>query len=170
MSSAGSNTFSRVNFANPEQLKIGIVRSEWHAEIIDKLYDGAIAHLFEHGILREQLITSYVPGSFELPMAAKLMIGQSRVDGIICLGCVIKGETTHDEVINHAIAAGLMQLSLLTNTPCGFGVITALNEGQARERAGGQHGNKGVDAAYAVLSMIALRQKAGSSRSIGFNQ
>ena len=102
----------------------------------------------------------YVPGSYELPLGAKYALGsQSKPDAIICLGCVIQGETKHDDYINYTIAEHISQLSLLSGTPIIFGVLTTNNKEQSLERSGGKHGNKGKECAESALKMISLKEK-----------
>jgi len=110
-----------------------------------------------------------VPGSFELTAGATVLGTELRLDAIICLGCVIKGETNHDEYINHAVATGLTQLGIQTGKPHIFGLLTVLNEQQALDRAGGRHGNKGVEAAVTAIRMVALKYALRHDlRKIGF--
>ena len=148
---------------------MGVVVSEWNADITHALYEGCRTTLLKHGVMEENIHTVQVPGSFELPAGAKILAGSRRFDAIICLGCVIKGETRHDEYINIAVANGLTTLSLASGIPCIFGVLTPDNYEQAQDRAGGKHGNKGVEAAVTALRMAALRkQLATPGGKIGF--
>ena len=114
--------------------------------------------MIKHGAQNENIHTLQVPGSFELPVAAKLLAASRKLDAIICLGAVIKGETQHDEYINHAVATGLTALSVTSGIPCIFGVLTPNTQEQAVDRAGGKHGNKGVEAAVTAIRMAALRK------------
>jgi 6,7-dimethyl-8-ribityllumazine synthase len=148
---------------------IGVVVSEWNADITHALYEGCRSTLLKHGVVEDHIHTVQVPGSFELPAGAKMLAGSRRFDAIICLGCVIKGETRHDEYINIAVANGLTNLSLASGIPCIFGVLTPESPEQAQERAGGKHGNKGIEAAVTALRMAALRkQLAAPGGKIGF--
>ena len=150
--------------------KFGIIVSDWNNAITDKLLEGCSAVLLSHGVIDSDIRTIRVPGSFELPMGAKILLGREKFDALICLGCVIKGETKHDEYISQAVANGCMQLSLVSNTPVIFGVLTLNTYEQALERAGGSHGNKGSEAAEAALRMAELRRQAGSApHKIGFS-
>ncbi len=101
----------------------------------------------------------YVPGAFELTTGAQMLSSVPKFEAIICLGCVIKGETKHDEYINHAVANGLTQLSLRIKKPVIFGLLTTNNLKQAKDRAGGKHGNKGIEAALTAVRMLALKKK-----------
>jgi 6,7-dimethyl-8-ribityllumazine synthase len=170
MSSLEKN-LSEVNLPaleDPHKIKIGIVRSKWNDEITSKLLSGAIALLAKADIPSENISCIDVPGSYELPMGAKILLANSKADAIVCLGCVIKGETDHDKFINQAVANGLMQLSLITGTPCIFGLLTVHDRQQALDRAGGTHGNKGIEAAATALTMIDLKKKSSDKKSIGF--
>ncbi len=158
-----------IQLEKPEDLKVGIVVANWNEEITGTLLKGCLQTLEHYGLKLSNIKRVEVPGSFELPMGAKSLLTREKWDAIICLGCVIKGETPHNQYINSAVSSGLMNLSLASNTPCIFGVLTPLNMEQALERAGGKHGNKGVEAAIAALEMIALDQQLDNkSRSIGF--
>lgn len=163
MASALKNlsVYDASNIPDASGFKFGIVVSEWNASITHALYQGCIDTLRLHGVKEEHVRTLQVPGSFELPVGAKLLLANDKYDGVICLGCVIKGETQHDEYINSAVAHGLTNLSVLSGIPCIFGVLTPNNESQALERAGGVHGNKGVEAAITAIRMAAI--KAGFS-------
>jgi len=143
-----------------KDIKIGIVVSEWNETITGALKEGALAFLNESGIAKNQIAVHAVPGSFELPAAAvALLEADDDINAVICLGCVIQGETRHFEFISQAVANGIMRVSLDYGVPVIFGVLTCDTMEQAQERAGGKHGNKGVEAAYTCLKMIELQQK-----------
>ncbi|HNQ69019.1 MAG TPA: 6,7-dimethyl-8-ribityllumazine synthase [Bacteroidales bacterium] len=139
-----------------KRYKIGIVVSEWNTEITDKLADAAIKTLKKYKFSQEDIVKKYVPGSFELVLGAKYLIDYALVDAVICLGCVIQGETRHFDFICSAVADGIMKLNIDLDVPISFGVLTTNNMQQAIERAGGKHGNKGEEAAIAVLKMLYL--------------
>lgn len=148
----------------------GIVVSEWNEHITSELSEGARKTLLKNGVRESNIFVVKVPGSFELPMGARMLAGKERLDAIICLGCVIKGETKHDEYINNAVATGIMTLGLTSGKPIIFGVLTPNDNQQAIDRAGGKHGNKGDEAAYTALRMVSLAQNLKESDSkIGFN-
>lgn len=152
-----------------DDIHIGLVVAEWNDEVTGSLREGAIDVLLHYGISRENIKEVSVPGSFELPMGARSLLKHKKYDAIICIGCVIKGETSHNEYINQAVATGLTQLGLTSGVPCIFGILTPNNMEQALERAGGSHGNKGVEAAVTALSMISLAQSLEKKgKSIGF--
>ncbi len=133
----------------------GIAVAEWNRHITFELLKGCVETLLLHKVANEDIHVIYVPGTFELPFAAKKM-AQMHLSAIICLGCVIKGETDHDIYINTSVANALQQLNIELNIPFIFGVLTPNNEQQAIDRAGGKHGNKGVEAAITALKMSAI--------------
>ena len=139
--------------SNPDatDLVIGVVVSRYHAEITDHLRDGAIEFFHAHGGTEENLIVVGVPGAFELTAACAALAGRGDVGAIVALGCVITGETTHDQYINHAVSQGLASIAVQTGVPVAFGVLTCSNFEQARARAGGDKGNKGAEAMAAAL-------------------
>lgn len=151
-------------------MHIGIVVSDWNRPITDNLLEGCRATLLANEVQEENIFVHRVPGSFELPIGARLIASGRKFDAIVCIGCVIKGETKHDEYIANAVANGIMQLSLMSNIPVIFGVLTPNNLEQAQARAGGDLGNKGEEAAVAALQMAELRSKETSpSHKIGFS-
>jgi 6,7-dimethyl-8-ribityllumazine synthase len=137
--------------------RIGVIVSEWNEEITNALYKGAFETLIDSGIKNDNIITKYVPGSFELPLGAQMIIENCDVDSVICLGCVIQGETRHFDFICDAVANGITQVGLEFSKPVIFGVLTTNNIKQAVERSGGKHGNKGVEAAVTAIKMMALQ-------------
>lgn len=151
------------------EMTFGIVVAEWNAHITHALYEGCYDTLLKHGAKPENIHTVQVPGSFELPAGARILHGQKNPDAVICLGCVIKGETQHNEYINQAVAQGLTHLSLATGKAFLFGILTTDTEQQALDRAGGKHGNKGVETAIAAIRMAALkRDLSAPKKKIGF--
>jgi len=148
------------NFSNGGIVRVGILVSEWNSTITDNLKKGAVDTLKTYGIPSQNIIIHSVPGSFELPTGAVMMLeGDDTLDAVICLGCVIQGETRHFEFISQAVANGIMQVAIDYNTPVIFGVITCDTMEQAEERAGGKHGNKGIEAAVSCLKMLLLERK-----------
>ncbi|QCR24031.1 6,7-dimethyl-8-ribityllumazine synthase [Pontibacter sp. SGAir0037] len=150
------NDYNKANFADVSDKKVGIVVAEWHNEITDVLCTGAIDTLLKHGIKKENIFRNTVPGSFELTLGAQFLALQPEIDAVICIGVVIKGDTKHDDYINHAVANGLTNVALKFNKPVAFGLVTTNNLEQALDRAGGKHGNKGVEAAAAVIGMLSF--------------
>lgn len=138
-------------------LVIGIAVSEWNFDITNALLEGALKTLKDNGVQEDNIHVHHVPGSFELPLAAKIIIENDFVDAVICIGCVIQGETRHFEFICDAVSQGIMRVNLDTHTPVVFGVLTTDNLEQAKERSGRTHGNKGVEAAITAIKMASLK-------------
>jgi 6,7-dimethyl-8-ribityllumazine synthase len=137
--------------------RFAIVVSRYHHDITSKLLEGALATLAEQGVPDDQIRIAWVPGSWELPIATqRLLDSEKTYDAIICFGCVIKGETTHDQHINTTVSESLGRLSLLNDVPVGFGLLTCNTMDQAIARAGGAVGNKGIETATAVVEMLKL--------------
>jgi 6,7-dimethyl-8-ribityllumazine synthase len=136
----------------------GIVVSEWNTEITGALLEAAVSTLVSAGAKKENILVKYVPGSFELTLGGQLMAENSDLDAIICLGCIIQGETRHFDFICQGVAYGITDLNMNYNMPFIFGVLTTDNQEQARERAGGIHGNKGEEAAITAIKMVALQR------------
>lgn len=140
-------------------MKIGIVVSEWNKDITESLFAAAREVLIKARIHESDIIRTTVPGSFELPLGAKLLIETFNPDAVICIGCVIQGETRHFEFICQAVSQGIMQLNIEFSLPVIFGVLTTNDIRQAQDRSGGSMGNKGIEAAVTALRMIELKRK-----------
>jgi len=141
-------------------LRVGVVRARWNAHIVDRLAEGVGRGLAGLGVRPGDVVDVTVPGSFELPMGARILATSGRVDAVICLGCVIRGETTHYELVAGESAAGIQQVQLTTGVPIAFGVLTTEDEGQAlaRSEPAGGH-NVGEDAAVVAVEMARLAQR-----------
>ncbi len=140
--------------------RIAIVVSKWNTEITHKMYEGAKSVLREAGVYKDNILKLEVPGSYELPAAADMALTtKPGLDGVICIGCVIQGETRHFEFISQAVSQGIINVSLKHHKPVIFGVLTPDNMEQALDRAGGKFGNKGEEAAVAMLEMVDLARK-----------
>lgn len=137
-------------------LKIGIVASRFNEFIVSKLVDGALDGLKRHGVLEENIDCAYVPGAFEIPLIAKKMVISDKYDAVICLGAVIKGSTPHFDYVCAEVSKGIANISLDTQMPVIFGVLTTNSIEQAIERAGTKGGNKGYDAAVSAIEMANL--------------
>ena len=148
------SSYSSINVKSSQEKKIAIVVSEWNSEVTDALYSGAIGTLLKNGFLRENIIKKNVPGSYELSIGAQWMAQIEDIDAVICLGCVIQGDTKHFDFICNAVSLGLTHVSLKYNKPVIFGVLTTNNQQQALDRAGGKHGNKGDEAAITAIKML----------------
>lgn len=140
-------------------MSFAIVVSEWNTEVTEALKNGAAETLIELEAKEKDIIIEYVPGTYELPLAARFFAENTDVDAIICIGCVIRGETSHFDFICSAAAQGIMQVNLDYGVPVVFGVLTTDNLQQALERAGGKHGNKGKEAAVTAVKMVNLSKK-----------
>ena len=150
--------FTPFEFSSADKKVIGIVVSEWNDRITDSLLNGEKESLLEHGLKAENIHVHYVPGSYELPLGAKWMLEQTNVDAVICIGCIIQGETRHFDFIAQAVADGIMKVGLKYSKPVIFSVLTCNTMEQAEDRAGGKHGNKGVEGAVSALKMLALEE------------
>ena len=139
--------------------RIVVVASRFNEDVVKKLVDGALEALVKHGVSFGDIDVVWVPGAWELPLAARLLLNSERYDGLVALGAVIRGETAHFDFIAAETSRGLADLSMQSETPVGFGVLTCDTDEQAEARAGGNHGNKGWDAAVAVLEMVDLANR-----------
>lgn len=144
--------------------RIAIVTAQFNFQITQKLEEGAIASLKHHGISEAQVTVVRVPGAFEIPLTAKLLF-EKGFDGVVAVGCVIRGETTHYESVCNSCERGVMDVQLSYQRPIGFGVIMTENLEQALDRCGGQHGNKGIDAAEAMLKILEIKEKLNETKS-----
>lgn len=151
-------------------LKFGIVASRWNDFIGSKLLEGALDTLHRHGANASEIDIFMVPGSFELPLAAKKLATSGRYDAIICLGVIIRGATPHFDFVASETAKGIAQLSLQTGLPVTFGVITSDTIEQAIERAGSKAGNKGAEAALAAIEMANLLRQMEETLSPPINE
>ncbi len=162
--------YDESSMPSAKDMCFGIVVSEWNKEVTHALYEACYDTLIKHGATEDSIFIEQVPGAFELPIGAKIIASAEKVDAVICLGCVIKGETSHNEYINQAVATALATMSIASGKPFIFGLLTPNDQQQALDRAGGKHGNKGVEAATTAIRMVALKQKHGLSKhKIGFS-
>jgi 6,7-dimethyl-8-ribityllumazine synthase len=141
-----------------KSVNIGIVVADWNEEITHSMRDAAIQFLIEKGIKKKNIHLHPVPGTFELPLGAQWLASKSSIDAVIAIGCVIQGETRHFDFICNACATGITEVSLKFNKPVIFGVLTTNNLEQAKDRSGGKHGNKGIEAADTALKMCLLNK------------
>lgn len=132
-------------------LKIGVVTAEFNSEVTSKLKDGAISYLKEKGV---KMVSIDVPGAVEIPLMTQALLTKGGCDGVVALGAVIRGETSHYDYVCNSVERGITAIMLENRKPIGFGVLTTENEEQALDRAGGKHGNKGREAAEVVLRML----------------
>jgi 6,7-dimethyl-8-ribityllumazine synthase len=141
--------------------RIAIVAARFNGHVVEKLLDGATERLREAGVEDEHVLVAWVPGAFELGLAAKTLAAGGRHDAVICLGAVIRGDTAHFEYVCQAATEGVLRAGLDTGVPVIFGVLTTDTREQALARAGGEHGNKGADAALTALEMVSLLERLG---------
>ena len=147
-----------VSFNGVSRSRVGIVWSSWNKEITQNLKEGALQFLLKCGVAESNIHIHQVPGSFELPLGAQWQIEKLDLDGVICLGSVIKGETDHFHYVCSAVSQGIKEVALKTNKPVIFGVLTDNTKQQALDRSGGKLGNKGIEAAATLLEMLKLEQ------------
>ena len=149
--------FDKADIPSAKNMRFGIVVANWNEEVTNGLLQGAKQTLLECGALESNIIIMEVPGSFELVFGAKLMSKQ-KVDAIICLGSVIQGKTKHFDFVCNSVSLGIKDLNIALNVPVIFGVLTDNTLQQARNRSGGKHGNKGVEAAITAIKMAYLNK------------
>ena len=159
MSTVNLSDYNPENVPNARKMRFGIVVSDWNMEITWSLLDGAVKTLKNHGVNDKNIIVKHVPGSFELTLGAQFLAEYDDLDGVICLGCIIKGETPHDTYICQSVTQGITQLNMEYNIPFIFGILTTLTEQQAIDRSGGKLGNKGDEAAVTAIKMAALHRE-----------
>lgn len=146
--------YSSKNLLDISQKKFAIVVAEWNEEITNALLQGAMDTLIKEGAIESNLIVKTVPGSYELSLGAQWMAQDAKIDAVICIGCIIQGETRHFDFIAQAVAMGINEVSLKYNKPVIFGVLTPDTKEQALDRAGGKYGNKGDEAAITAIKML----------------
>ncbi len=140
----------------PSDARVAVIAARFNAELVDELLAGCLGRLREIGMDDSRLEAHRVPGAFELPVAAKALAETRRYAAVICLGCVVRGDTPHFDFVAGEAARGIQQVAIETGVPVIFGVLTTNTEEQARARIGGSHGHAGVSAADAAAEMIAL--------------
>ena len=136
--------------------RVGIIKSSWNNKITDLLYNSAHSFLIDSGVQEKNIISKVVPGSMELVYMSNYLLLENKLDGIIALGCIIKGQTDHDVYISNAVANCITNVSIKNNKPVIFGVLTTNNLNQALERCGGKHGDKGLESAQSLLQIISV--------------
>ncbi|TVP48294.1 MAG: 6,7-dimethyl-8-ribityllumazine synthase [Mongoliibacter sp.] len=146
--------YSDKNILDMSDKKFGIVVSEWNDQVTESLFSAAVDTLLKHGAKKDNIYRKNVPGSFELTLGAQWLAELEEIDAVICLGCVIQGETRHFDFICDAVANGITNVSLKFNKPVIFGVLTPDTLQQALDRSGGKHGNKGDEAAITAVKML----------------
>lgn len=161
MASAQQNlsSISVASLPSAVDMVIGIVVSDWNAEVTHKLLAGARKTLLAAGCLPQNIRVRHVPGAFELPMGAQFFAQSAEIDGVITLGCVVRGGTPHFEYVCAGATQGIMNVQLTWNVPVAFGLLTVDDQQQALDRSGGVHGNKGDEAASTLITMIDMQRQ-----------
>lgn len=158
MATTNLSSYDEQDVPDALKMRFGIVVADWNKDITWTLLDGAVKTLKEHRASDNNIVVRHVPGSFELTLGAQFMAEYEDLDAIICLGCVIQGETPHFTFICQGVTQGITQLNMEYNLPFIFGVLTTNTKQQALDRSGGIHGNKGVEAAITAIRMAALQR------------
>jgi 6,7-dimethyl-8-ribityllumazine synthase len=159
MSTINLSVYDPERVPDAGNMRFGIVVSDWNNEITGALLEGAVATLKKHGVPHDEIVVKHVPGSFELTLGAQFLAEYDDPDAVICLGCVIQGETPHFNYICQGVTQGITQLNMEYNIPFIFGVLTTNTLQQAIDRAGGKLGNKGDEAAITAIKMAALQRE-----------
>jgi len=146
-----------------DDMRFGIVVSEWNAPVTEALLKAAVQTLRKAGCAEHNILIKYVPGTFELPLGAQFFAEYTDVDAVIALGCVVQGETRHFDFVCSGATQGIMQLQIAWNMPIAFGILTTDTMEQALARAGGEHGNKGDEAAVTAINMVKLQNEMEAS-------
>jgi 6,7-dimethyl-8-ribityllumazine synthase len=148
----------------PKNARVAVVAARWNAEIVEELLAGCLRQLAKLGASHQKITVHRVPGAYELPFAARVLVESKKFDAVICLGCVIRGDTPHFDYVAGECARGIMDVNLLGVCPVIFGVLTTNNRRQALDRIGGKLGHNGERAAGAAAEMIAF---ARAARTVG---
>ena len=147
----------------PQGMRVGIVASRFNEIIVNKLLGGAVDGLVRHGVEEDKITAAWVPGAFEIPLAAQRMAQSGKYDAVICVGAVIRGDTSHYDYVCNEVSKGIAQVSMSTGVPVLFGILTTENIEQAIARAGSKAGNKGYDCALSAVEMVNLIDKIQST-------
>ena len=162
--------YNKENIPNGADFKIGIVVSEWNDSITLNLLAGAKQTLLDNNVPEENILVRFVPGAFELPLAAQLMLDNTDVDGVVAIGVVIQGETKHFDFVCDGATQGIKDVNLKYNIPVAFCLLTDDNMQQSIDRSGGVHGNKGIECAIACMKMIDLKKQFTTTDKIGYGK
>ena len=149
------------NVVAPEGMKVGIIASRFNSFVVEKLLDGAVDGLVRHGVEAENIDACWVPGAFEIPVVAQKMAMSGKYDAVICVGAVIRGATSHYELVVNETTKGIAQVGLNAGIPVLFGVIATENIEQAIERSGSKAGNKGYECALGAIEMVNVMKQVG---------
>ena len=154
MKKTNLSDFDPKSVPNGKGYRIGVIAAEWNPEVTNAMCQGTIDTLRKHGVLKKDITVLRVPGTYELTTAADMLLSRTLVDAVICIGCVIQGETRHFEFICQAVSQGLTNVAIKHGKPVIFSVLTCDTMQQALDRAGGRHGNKGIEGAVTALKMV----------------
>ena len=170
MATEGKNLshYDPQSIPSAQGMNVGIVVSEWNEDITLNLLQGAKQALMDNGCPENQIKVSFVPGTFELALAAQWMLEHGEVEGVIAIGSVIRGETAHFDFVCQAASQGIKDVSLKSGSPVIFCVLTDDNKQQSIDRSGGKHGNKGTEAGIAMIKMISLGNELRQHWGPGF--
>lgn len=169
MATVNLSDYQPLQIDDAGSFRIGIVVSEWNSFVTHNLRDGALATLEAEGVSTDNITVFKVPGAFELSYASMQLCKERKFDAVIAIGCVIRGETPHFDYVCSAVAEGIKDCNILTDTPTIFCVLTDDTEEQSIARSGGKHGNKGVEAAATALQMVEFKRKLSAKKgNIGF--
>jgi len=163
MATTNLSSYNKELIPDARNMRIGIVVSEWNSEITENLLKGCVEALTDCGGSLDHIHIIHVPGSFELPIGAQLLMQNESCEAVICLGSVIRGETPHFDFVCQTCADGIKDVSLKLSRPVIFGVLTDNTIEQSRARSGGALGNKGTEAAITAIKMIALKRQLEDS-------
>lgn len=158
MATVNLSEYQKLNISNADEFSIGIVVSEWNGFVTENLFKGCFDTLKKEGVKEENISVYRVPGAFELNFASMQLCKSNKLDAVIAIGCVIRGETPHFDYVCSAVAQGIKDCNILTDTPAIFCLLTDNTKEQSIARSGGEHGNKGVEAAVTALKMISLKK------------
>lgn len=158
MATTNLSFYDKDSIPNAAMFRFGIVVSEWNPDITDPLHSGALNTLMAHGALAENIVSVHVPGSFELIYGCKRLIESKKLDAVIAIGNVIKGETEHFTFVCEGVTQGIKDLNLKYDVPTIFCVLTDHTKQQSLDRSGGKHGNKGIECAIAAIKMAAINK------------
>jgi 6,7-dimethyl-8-ribityllumazine synthase len=159
MSTSNLSDYKPESVPDASEMRFGVVVADWNSEITWSLLRGTVDTLKKHGTKNKNIVVKHVPGSFELTLGAQFLAEYDDLDAVICLGCVIQGETPHFTYICQGVTQGITQLNMEYNIPFVFGVLTTNTQQQAADRAGGKLGNKGDEAAVTAIRMADLQRQ-----------
>ena len=148
------SNYSTDTMPDATSMRIGIVASEWNREVTERLCEGAYQSLLRHGVRPENIFVEWVPGSFELTFGARCMAENLKINAVVVIGCVVRGDTPHFDYVCSSVTQGITELNIKYDIPFIFGVLTTDNMHQAEARSGGRYGNKGDEAAITAIKMI----------------